>query len=631
MSLLTLFIFFISYYLYYLSLEKCILGEVRCAKKINWIEKKIAQAIFSSILLGILTEFIVLNLISKLHLIHYFLFFIIILKYSHGEEFYDHGLYNFCGCIIIIITTTIILLPFKFFLYLKNNNFSKSLYFFLFIFVILSFIILKLFLEYLKCNDWHKGLNNTYIDNNINKYGCRIKIPKFCPYKFGTYFLDISKISRVKCGKDSNTKNKLINFAKSKYINSRTSRFGFPLLNQVTLPSKYLGEKIREFTRLNLVDMNNKEQLNKIGRNIPEVIVDFTENPNGKMIINLTFNESLSNERRKKEKNTNPYSKNIIILYFDSVSRNEALRQLKKTTKFFGNFLSKNGNYNSKYPNENFHSFQFFKYMAFFNNTVGNYPKIFYGKNDSSHMIRITKYLKKNGYITAFSNDLCRRDSYIISRTMNNDEICDYEFLLCDPNTRNGNSMIKRCLYDKLNIEYQYEYGSQFWEKYKNNRKFLTIVNNDGHEGTLEILKYDDEIIYNFLNNLFNKNMLIETTILLLSDHGCPMPSLYHFNEFYYVERFLPMLYLFTHDKKNISYFEQYKYIHENQQILITSYDIYNTIGFLIYGKYYSKIKNTTYLINTPKSKYGKSLFSEINPKRNTYKYKNMPNNICYK
>ena len=37
--------------------------------------------------------------------------------------------------------------------------------------------------SYFGCNDWGKGLNNTYIDNNKNKYGCLIKIPKSCTYK----------------------------------------------------------------------------------------------------------------------------------------------------------------------------------------------------------------------------------------------------------------------------------------------------------------------------------------------------------------------------------------------------------------------------------------------------------------
>ena len=35
---------------------------------------------------------------------------------------------------------------------------------------------------------------------------------------------------------------------------------------------------------------------------MPEIIVDFSEKSNGKMLINLNFNESLSIERKLKEK-----------------------------------------------------------------------------------------------------------------------------------------------------------------------------------------------------------------------------------------------------------------------------------------------------------------------------------------
>ena len=76
-----------------------------------------------------------------------------------------------------------------------------------------------------------------------------------------------------------------------------------------------------------------------------------------------------------------------------------------------------------------------------------------------------------------------------------------------------------------------------------------------------------------------------ETIILLLSDHGCPMPSVYYFNSFFRLDRNLPMLYILTYDHKNISYNNQFKNIYENQQKFITAYDIYNTILYLIYGK----------------------------------------------
>ena len=193
---------------------------------------------------------------------------------------------------------------------------------------------------------------------------------------------------------------------------------------------------------------------------------------------------------------------------------------------------------------------------------------------------------------------------------------------------KSANSMIKKCLYNKINADHQYEYGMQFWKKYKRNRRFLLLVNNDGHEGTLEILKYDDEIIYNFLITLFKKNMLKETTVLLLSDHGCPMPSIYYFNSFFKFDKDLPMLYLFTYDKKNISYNHQYKYIYENQQKFITAYDIHNTILFLIYGNNYFK-KYDKYSKPIQKSKLGKNLFSRINPKRTPYNYKSMSTKTC--
>ena len=372
-------------------------------------------------------------------------------------------------------------------------------------------------------------MNNTYIENNFNIYSCQIKIPKFCPYKIGKYFFDFSKIFDIKCLNNSKSKINILKFSKSTNINNNTKKIGFPLTNKniicLNRTNKLRNSGVSFFTKLNLIDMENKIQLKKLGKeNIPEIIIDYSKNLYGKLIINLNFNESLSKERKKFEKNTKPYSNNIMILYFDSISRSTSIRQLKKTLNFFEKFMNYRETYNINNPLENYHSFQFFKYHSFACCTSKNYRKLFYLNNN-----RITKYLKHNGYITGFSNDICAKDSCYIHHDLSIDEICDHEFILCDPNMKSTNSMLKRCLYDKINSYYQYEYGYQFWTKYKNNRKFLFIVNNDGHEGTLEVIKYDDNIIFNFLNILFNKNLLKDTSIILLSDHGCPMPSFYYF------------------------------------------------------------------------------------------------------
>jgi hypothetical protein len=102
------FYFFLSYYLYYLSLEKCMKGQFECGKNIKWIHKKLVEAIFSSIIIAILIEFMLLKLLTKLHLIHVFIFQLSFFIYSHGQEFYDHGLYNFLGNIILFILKLIV-------------------------------------------------------------------------------------------------------------------------------------------------------------------------------------------------------------------------------------------------------------------------------------------------------------------------------------------------------------------------------------------------------------------------------------------------------------------------------------------------------------------------------------------
>ena len=56
-------------------------------------------------------------------------------------------------------------------------------------------------------------------------------------------------------------------------------------------------------------------------------------------------------------------------------------------------------------------------------------------------------------------------------------------------------------------------YSQQFWRKYQNNRKFSNIIIDGAHEGTMEVLKYFDDIIYNYLISLFDDNLLKDSSI----------------------------------------------------------------------------------------------------------------------
>ena len=558
-------------------------------------------------------------------------------------DFVDHGYFNFFFYFIIVAIFNIVMIPFDVMIFCsKKPNYIRIIFIYLCLFFLLSisayfyFIILKS-----NCSGWTKGLNNTLLDNNSIKHGCQIQIPKHCTFKIFQNIQDYTKIKGEDCNNFNTKKLKeiLLQNSNSSYISKTSRRIGFPLTNKDPVCFKDFNGNIEnpiyKYTLNNLVDMDNREILNKYFKDkIPEIEIDFSDNDRGKLVIDVKFNKTLSDERKLLEINSEPYSNNILLLYIDSLSRANAIRQLKKTMKFFEKFMSYKGSFSKKYPSEIFHSFQFFKYHSFDGYTMYNYPFLFYGQyvlNKNKHLL--TKFLKKNGYVTCHVHDYCDIDN---TRTFHNfsiDEIFDHQYLCCDPNSFDISSGIIRCLYDKQNIEYFLDYIEQFWKKYKDNRKYASLISNFGHEGTLSVIKYQDEIIAEFLNRLFDENLFKDTSIILLSDHGVGMPSIYFIYDFYKTEFYLPSFFIVINDRKNVSYEKQYNYIKENQQTFITAFDIYNTLGNIIYGDNYTNIPNKTSEIDSFKNNLGISLFNRIKSKERFPKkfsnYSLMNQNIC--
>ena len=617
--------FLAAYILYILSLERCFEGEDVCSARIYWIFRKVIEEILSCFILSIMIQVIIFGKISRFHLIHMVLIFLLLLGYSHGELFHDHGYLNFIFYFLILFIFTILILPVVLMVYcIKNNKKNKVCIYIYIIFFICFFgsIFFYFVLIPSDCRDWAIGLNNTSIDNNKDIYGCQVQLPKKCAYKTLSKYQDFTKIKKKDCKthRVKKPRENILKNSKSLFINNNTANIGYPLTNKDSicfLDFFEMKNLISEYFFNNLVDMDNKDILEKhYKERMPEVEVDFKDNKQGKLNINVYFNKTLSEERKLLEKNENPYSKNILYLYIDSVSRVNSLRSLKKTLKFFEKFMSYKGKSHEKYPEENYHSFQFFKYHSFKGNTHSNYPKLFFGESaGKGNITLITKHLKENGYITSYVHDYCDKDNTRLHHNYTIDEMYDHQFLLCDPNNEFVNLNEIRCLYGKQNFEHLYEYTNQFWRKYENNRKFAVSVTNQGHEETLNVIKYADEVIYNFLNNLYEDNFFKDSTIFLISDHGASLPSVYYIYDFFLKEIDLPMLYIIINDRKNTTYEQQYGCIYENQQTFITGYDIYNTIGNLLYGDNYVNINNKTQKIDTAKSENGISLFNKINPK----------------
>ena len=123
--------FFLSYLLYYNSLEKCTKGMDICPRKVKWMKKKVIEIIISCFIMTVLFEYIIYKKISRLHLLHIIISFILFYSYSHGLNFQDHGYYNFKGFCILSIIFFIIFLPINALIYLiqkKKNNYIYIYY-----------------------------------------------------------------------------------------------------------------------------------------------------------------------------------------------------------------------------------------------------------------------------------------------------------------------------------------------------------------------------------------------------------------------------------------------------------------------------------------------------------------------
>ena len=260
---------------------------------------------------------------------------------------------------------------------------------------------------------------------------------------------------------------------------------------------------------------------------------------------------------------------------------------------------------------------------------------VYYNKRNK--MISIVKDLKELGYITCNAQDVCHKELMSVGKIKRYSYIeFDHEYAApnCDPNVYTfgygffggENGILRKCLYGKESFEYTLEYSKQFWIKYKENKRFLRIVNTYGHEYSGEKSKYADNALFNFLNDLYLNNQLKNTTVFIAGDHGFALMGIYKLfkSEDWKIEFSFPIFILLVHDINNKTYEEQFSEIEKNQQNFITPFDIYYTIRYIVYGDDYKKPP-----LNGNKDE-GESLFKYINPKtRKCNKYKQIEKCEC--
>ena len=286
----------------------------------------------------------------------------------------------------------------------------------------------------------------------------------------------------------------------------------------------------------------------------------------------------------------------------------------------------------NNYFENKYYAYQFLKYHTFTSGTKFNAMPMFYGKSVyNTQGINIIKYFKDIGYITAQSTDMCSKEVWEPEKEPSQ---LDFDFwdheniaMFCDPSYMDRKSLysiykgvyslLRRCFYGKEVHDYIFEYGKQFWEAYPDNKKFMRLGFNDGHESTFEVLKYLDEPMVEFLQFFLDKGYLKNTALFIVSDHGNHMPGLYNLflSEQFETERVLGNFYLIINNNLTLmkNNLERFKLFHKNiminQQSIITPYDIHDTMIHLISG---DKISVNIF------SRKGKSVFMEIdNSERN--------------
>ena len=361
--------------IYLLSLRGIEGVNMECYSKINLgcIYTLVKLTFISSVLISISIYIILSRNYKKIHLLIILIIYLFFYLIDHSNQLIRHGLYNFIGlCIFTIFLLLIIcLLHLLYYFYKKRKFFILILILFLFFFFIYNLKIYKL--NHFSCDNWTKGLNNSYIDNISKDYPCSIYIPQ--PHscylnEIGQYF-DFVSIYKQNC-----LESNLLKYEKEKFLKdikklkyfeiSEKNHFGYPLTNNQKFNPDYFGammfpgnksfeDNINE--NIILMDLYKKDKEKYYpDKETPEIEV-FLTNDGGKINFNIKKNKTLIKEREKSLNKDKLIYKNILIMFLDTLSRAHFFRKFRKTI----NFLEKFSKYEPNPLKKNMTVFQYFK------------------------------------------------------------------------------------------------------------------------------------------------------------------------------------------------------------------------------------------------------------------------------
>ena len=625
-------IYIISFFMYKQSLFNC--GNVsmnECIEKynINILIDCFIKCILSGFILSFNLAMIYWQILATTHLFGFVAFLFLSLMLDMGNDLYSHGIINFVFLIVSSIYGFLFYCMIKIIIESISNKNYKMLLLMIGVIILGCGGFITIYLLLVNCSYWDKGLGDKKIDNDKNKYTCKIIRPNTCYMDMLGYLFDFSKMTNYDCDKNNNP---LFNDIIDNYILYYDKEFSedinvlnYPKTALMNLYSESEGSLDKKVIN-NITGTEEKDLINS------EV---FLVRNKSHASIEMNINKNVTLEKERKSLSIpNAKIKNIIMIYFDTLSRAHFHRRFSDFSSFISDL--------DDLTNNNYASFEFMKYHTFgnegFNPTL---LSMFFGKNSFTHEkpIHIISHLKKKGYITAQSANVCSQNlNKNINYEIINDKF-DYEniAMFCDPlynlaniknsNIKGINSSIKRCLYGKNSYEYVFNYGKIFWDAYPNNNKFLLLGLFDGNEKSGEVVKYMDNALSDFLLDLINKKKFHRTALFLVSSTGELKMGIYNkMNTEYFYEKNLGSFFLVLH-RAGIEQ-DIIDKIKINEQSFVTAYDIYDSLLSIGYNCYddncWKEIKN--------KSKNGKSVFSLIDGKKRNcnFYFSEIKDNECF-
>ena len=585
-----IYLMLISFSLYQKSLKGCDFDESTCleADNIKKFYKHGFKLFQCSLIVGFILLLIFYNLISIFIQIPFIATYAYYFYTYQGVDLKNHGIYN--SILLTIVSFIIFLCYLYFFKLFKFLYKHKIKQFFLLLLSLLSplFIIYYSVIE-IECHNFYRGLNGLEISQKESENSCYLPKPNFCTIKLFDNIFDLSRIvylikkgippipyisnylynKDLYCINRDNSKSVFYEHANRK---KRLNKFGFNLsfpdtsIFDFKKHSRVGKFHYKVFNRIYDYDKRIKKynnSLNRKKRANPEVVVHFNnETDKGTLTMELRQDKRLIYKRRKLAAKFKVRYDNILFIFIDAVSKNHFRRKFPLTSNLLSKYLMTDLNNDNKNIENNITAFQFLKYNNFRPSTQVNIIPMFYGESMKSQKgTSLIKYFKEKGYITGGSENICHRELFLLEQDKNKKvvfESFDHEnfAMFCDPNYNPPNnrvslfkglfSMMRRCLYGKDTFDWVFDFGYKFLEKYKNERKFLRLGFIDGHEGTMEAIKYLDNSLYSFLDFYIKNYFTNSTAIFIASDHGENMISIHHLlnsDEFLY-ERTLGTFFL---------------------------------------------------------------------------------------